>query len=281
MTTSDNPGDTTSLVAGAGTPDTVKSRARCSDCGQEFTQVDGERSSANFKLAAHRYNVHGKRGDGRKTAPKDEPDAEELADRPVVSLVRSIGSAAGSSKRVPTEDDLAKGLGRGLGLITMGTAALLVESDPNIPDTPAGEAQRDALVDYLSLSDKAAKDLMHPFGRALAGTRLNARYGRGMIDNVDVVASIFELGVLASHYRKYFRLRAMGAGTRTLAAMDAAPMPAAPPAPGNVAAAVPMDFDTTNLPTGGRQEHATPPPTAGVILTPEMVQQQLRQRGAV
>lgn len=180
----------------------------CSTCDETVTGAAKGRNSASWKLGTHRYVKHGLRGTGAPPrAKRGAPTAEEIGERPALGVVRDIAAQIGDGKRVPTADDLTRGLGRGLGLTTVAAASYAAESDPNIPEGPEGEALRDQLVDYLSLTDKAARDVMAPFGRAFAPTKLNKKYGRAVVDHVDLIASGSELVTMGMHWRRYWRRR--------------------------------------------------------------------------
>lgn len=238
----------------------------CPECSQVFTGSKSGGNGAAFKMARHRRTEHGVAGQGRRA--RRQPGAPTDADyeaTPVLAGVRDIASAVGSRKGIPTANDLAEGLGRGLSLVTIAVSSFMVESDGTIPDTPAGEAERDRLVDYLSLPNAGAVKIMAPVGRAIAPTSINRRFGRQIVDNVDLAASVSELGILAMHWRKYLSARKVypAAGTPL-----AGPMGAGPPA-----AAVPTapTMDTTPAAT-------TPPPVQGRVLSGEEVQRLVAER---
>lgn len=221
----------------------------CPECGEPITGAAKGKNSASWKMGTHKYTKHkiSKAGGGSKKTVADPGESAT----PIIGLAQSMAAAAGDSKRVPTANDLANGLGRGLGLVTIIVASALVESDPTIPDTDDGDRTRDYLTDYLSLDDKAAKGIMSPVGKMLAPTALNKKYGRGVIENVDVIASLAELGTLAMHYRKYFRLRTAG---RPLASVS----------PINPAAGA-------GMPPAFELGLASPAPQAGIVLTPDAI----------
>lgn len=217
------------------------------DCDFAATGPEKGRGSAAFKLGIHRYRVHGYRNpDGsnaKRKAAKEKRDgtAVDVNTRPVMAIVTEIGDGIGKSKRAPSEEELTRAFGKGISITSIGVASYAAETDPTIEDGQNGEAQRDALVDYLSLPPKAANDLMAPIGRLVAGTTINKRYGRTIVNNVDAVASVSELVKLGLHWRRYFRerdarmiqmgLRIAPDGTKTavmVGAPFAAPSPAAP-----------------------------------------------------
>jgi hypothetical protein len=271
-------------VTAAAAPEDPRGQGRewisldCDQCDAVITGWDRGVGSASWKLGTHRYTKHGIRGSGPAATRKNDPTSDELAGdgtSPVTATVRSMASAAGGRKGKPSADDLAAALGRGAGLTIMAAAVHVVESDPRIPPTAEGDRIKDGLIDRLSLSDRAAKEIMAPFGRIMAPTRLNERYGRAVVDNADAVGSIAELANLVMVWRGYMRDRREQAAAHA-AALDqwdnegGAPAPAAAPwleapAAPDAPAAAPDGYATT------------PAPTAGIILTPAEI---LRMRGA-
>lgn len=237
----------------------------CPECGETITGKARGAGSLAWKMGQHRRNKHGVKGAGRKGRPRTgEPTDADREARPVISAIRDAAAGV-SGKGVPNADQLGNGLGRGLGLITMSVATMAVETDPAIPRTPEGDAMRDRLVDYLSLSSEASNAIMHPIGRALAPTKLNRKYGRGVVNNVDLIGSVAELAQLGYHWREYFRMRAAYAaqqtgaaapGTQTPGVPDMAPAPTATPG------------ETVVHPSGLVQ---TPPPSSGVVLDAGMI----------
>lgn len=219
-------------------------------CGHEVTGPAEGRGSAKWKMGAHRANAHGyrsaepKQTKARATRQADAaqvkqkkgrtaPDAEDFATRPVTSTVKSItGEAgAGTKKTPPNADDLARGLGRGVSLVSIAVASWMAETDDGIPWDESGDAERDRIVADLSLSDKAGKEVMVPLARAIAPTRVNRRFGRGIVDNADAVGSIAELGTLFLHYRRYFRQRRNRERYGIVSGPPAGAMPAGLPIP--------------------------------------------------
>lgn len=226
----------------------------CPDCGHKITGAERGRGSASWKLGTHRYTKHGIRGSAKPKQPKGAPDSDALTERPVTATVTSIRSVMGAGTGTPTADQLANGLGEGLGLLTVGIASFAADTDPSIPEGPEGDPMRDELVQYLSLPRDAAQNMMRPVGRLLHGTSVNERYGRKIVDNIDVIGVAFDAGTFVMHWRRYFAARAAwAAGAR----------PAAAPAmPGNVAP----------FPPAGATEQTSPAPQHGRVLTPDDIQ---------
>lgn len=228
------------------------------------------RGSVGWLLGGHRHRVHGYSSDAPKKKKGTEPVTEvDRAARPTLSIVREAAAEAGAGgtrKGVPTVDDLTKGLGRGLGLMTVAVASYMVETDPTIPYTEEGSAQRDGLVDYLSLSPKASQDVMAPIARVLQPTKLNRKYGRQIVDNVDAVASVAEIGTLVLHYRRYWNQRAARVAAMGGAPIDVPALEVSPPGP-----AAPVS------PAAPPAAAGSPPPQGGHVVSAEEVQ---RMRGA-
>lgn len=198
-----------------------------SPCPWAVTAPETGKGSASWRLGTHRYQKHGYRNPAPAKANrgKADPPATEGTG---ATMLRVVGSAAGEGRGrgVPTTADLTRGLGRGVYVATVVAASYAAETD----DTLTTEAERDALVADLALSQRGAEDLTEPIARAIAPTGVNKRYGRAVIDNIDAVASFGELVKLGMRWRRYFRLREQREAARALGA--GAPGPGVPVAPG-------------------------------------------------
>jgi hypothetical protein len=242
----------------------------CTECGAQITGAPRGKGSATWKMGTHRYTKHGLRGEAKpKRTKANADDAEQsLGASPVLGIVRDIADGAGRRAGPPTSDDLAKALGRGVTLTTLGMATLAVETDPHI--APGDDSTRDWLIDKLTLPEKAAHDVMRPVGRLIAPTGLNKRYGRGVVENVDVLGSFFELVVFTRTWAQYMRERNAPAGALPAGAAAGYQPPAAAPALYSPPAGyVPTAADLEGI--------TTPPPQAGVVLTPTDIER--LQRG--
>lgn len=267
----------------------------CDVCGEEFEGPAGGRNSASFALGRHRRAKHREstKSGGKSKRRTVTATAEDHEAHPITSSLRDIGAAMGESRGVPTADQLAEGMGRGLQIATIVAAKLLVETDPNIG--PADEETKEMLTKYLSLDRRSARGVMGPIARVAAPTSINKKYGRKIVDNIDVLASFGELGTLAMHYRSYFRMRAnpaAGADT-TMPPQPMQPQPTPPPMQAQAAAPppeggvppppmVPEMYDTTNLPRFS-PSMASPAPQSGTIVTPDtvaLIKQRQQQQGA-
>lgn len=242
----------------------------CDEPGCTFVAIgpSAGRGSASFLLGSHKYRAHQIAGGKRKGAPSEEDHQR----RPILSAVRDVAADIGG-KGPPSADDLTKALGRGVGLATVGVASYAVETDPTIPEGPEGEARRDALVDELSLSPKGAQELMAPIARMMAPTRINKRYGRTIVENVDAVGAVAELVTLGLHWRRYFRNRRY-LQTGMTGTIDVASTVVSPPTV--VMAATPAGGPPVTPP--GPPPMTSSPPQEGRVVSAEMVESMRRQR---
>jgi hypothetical protein len=163
----------------------------CPECSAEFPSP--------LKLGYHRRVAHGVQGKG-KNRRKSEP-------RPVlVEALKGMAdeAAAGSGRKgPPASEELTKALARGIGTLSMAAAIYAVETDRRL-DTDELKEQN---VNYLSLTPRAAHDLAEPLGSALYRSPLNKKYGRAIVDNIDVIGSLAELTIITLHWRRYFAER--------------------------------------------------------------------------
>lgn len=243
---------------------------RCPDCDHSVSGPDGGRGSAAWKLGTHRARAHGYRSPGdKRVRARENPDAPTA-----VSVIRDIGAELDTGRKsAPTEDELVHAFGRGLYTLSVGAASWLAETDP----TARTEADREAIVDYLSIDARGARETMRPIGKALGRTKVNARYGRAIVDNIDVLTSVSEVAILGLKYRRYFRLRAtlevqLGLRPAPGQTVDLAPPPA-------LAGQWPDEDGLTPAPVGYGTV-VDPNLSQGIVVTREMVEQMQRQGGA-
>jgi hypothetical protein len=238
-------------------------------CGATLTGPERGVGSAPWKLGTHKYQVHGIRNPNGKPKAKGSAKPDPPADQPTsVAVVREIGSGArGTGKGVPSASDLANGLGRGVQILSVVAAAYAAETDPTLTN----EAERDALVRELMLPPRAAVDIMEPLGNAFAGTSINKRYGRQIVDNVDAVASLGELGKMYFKWRRYFRVREERMAHTVAPGVTyhppQSPPPAAQPAPPPAQQSAPPDG--VHTPPEAQPAPAPPP----VVTEPALAQQ--------
>lgn len=175
----------------------------CPDCGTQITGKNKGPGSIAWKRGLHNKNVHGVAGKGKTGRRKaGAPTAQDYEAHPVTSAIRDVAAEIGG-KGTPNTDHLTNGLARLIGLSSYTAASWAIESDKNFPPN----MDRDQAVDYLSLSETDAKALMHPVARLLQPTKMNAKYGRTVIDNVDLVGAIAGVVQLGWHWREYLNLR--------------------------------------------------------------------------
>lgn len=220
--------------------------------------------NAALKLGNHRRIAHGYKSDNpdavrrrnKKGATGAARDNEPIA----LSIVKDAAGEISSKKTgAPSIDELDRALARMVGTGSVLAASYAAETDPTVQT----EADRDAIVDYLSLAPEAAREVAYPFARILGKSSLNKRYGRALVDNVDAVSATAELVQLAVRWRRYMR-------TRELRVAQLAPSTAAtgvPPAPAAAAGPIPR---TAPPPS-------TAPQMSGVVVTPDMVSRNGRQ----
>jgi hypothetical protein len=244
----------------------------CDLCEEVFTGgAPGQPRSAAFQLASHRYRKHGIRKDGtvrekkataKETRERVAAGIEDPPSRPLLATVQDIAGDLDKGRGAPSERQLVDALGRVVGLASTGVASYIAETDDGLTDE-----QKDEVTAYLSVSDKAAKDMMRPIAKAFAPTKLNKQYGRAAVENVDVVSSLFEVGEVVLHYRRYLRDRK---SRRLPEPIDALSWPTSPAPPViNPDDGFPVDPGGTAIPaevvlTGGA-------PQKGMLWTPDMV----------
>lgn len=249
-------------------------RKPCGEEGCDFVGKGKTAALAAMLTGSHKRVVHGIAGTGSAHRKKGPPTSSRAkkgqtssspsdVDPPGLAAIRDIADAVGKRNGAPTADDLAKGLGRGLGILSTAVASYAVETDETIPEGPDGDSQRDQLIDYLSFNDRQAVQVMTAPAKAFAPTKLNKRFGRKVVDNVDVAASAAEVGIMFAHWRRYFRSRRFREQQ-----MGGAPPPAA----------VVIDANATPAPS---QQPTSGPgrETQGVVVTAEMVQRMRESHG--
>lgn len=171
----------------------VSSNFVCPECGLEFEKP--------IRLGLHRRNVHNVEGKWSKGNRK----ARRRPARPVIDTLKDMAdeAGAGKSKSVPNSEQLTRAFSRGLTTVGGAAAIWAVETDPR----PLSDAHKEQAIDYLALRPAAAHEICEPLGRAFASSPLNKRYGRAVVDNVDVVSSMCELTIIMMHWRNYMRDR--------------------------------------------------------------------------
>lgn len=236
---------------------------QCHYCPKTYTGPAGRKGpgSALFKRLSHEARSHKVKapGSSRRSAKARDDDAH-----PVLAVVGDMADDV-TGKGVPTEDQLTRAFGRGLGVVSLAVASWAVETDPR----PLSESQKDEIEQWLTLAPQAATDVVQPIGRMFHRTSLNRRYGRQIVDNVDVVGAIADVALLALRWKRYI-------SSRQAFDLAAPPPGVGVPAPGEYVPQVPVPS-----PAPGGQALGPEPvlvtangsdPQAGRVLTYEDVQ---------
>lgn len=210
----------------------------CPECGDVISHVDAK--VLPRMLGLHRKRAHGIAGSSPKKRPRGgRPPIREEQPAPVRVAKAMAEEISPTATTAPSVADLTKALARGIGTLSTLGAAYAAETDPTI----STEEDRDAVTDYLSLSPDAAKEIAYPFARVFGRTKLNKRYGRTVVDNIDVVSAGAELVQYAVRWRRYLGERRRRQGLT----------PPAPEPRGEVVRSAPV---VTTFPTPGTGEMA-------------------------
>lgn len=170
-------------------------REVCPDCNREFTATT--ELSARGSLGRHRKSAHGPGGTGTSSKSGRPPARDDQA--VPIKVLKGVADEIPDRKGSPTEKDLTKAFARGIGTISVLAASFAAETDPTIQT----EEDRDAVTDYLSLAPEAATEIAYPFAKAFGKSRLNKRYGRALVDNIDLVSAGAEIVNYAVRWRRY------------------------------------------------------------------------------
>lgn len=153
--------------------------------------VDGDMCLICGKGPFKRLNAH---------YTKSHNDGSAPAER--VSVTRQVQKDI-SGKGAPSVDQLTNASARLLGYGSVAVASTLVDSDPR----NFSEQQKDDIVEALSATPEEAKDIMRPIARIFAGTTLNKRVGRKIVDNMDGADSLIALYMMSRRWQQYLRER--------------------------------------------------------------------------
>lgn len=254
----------------------------CTTCGEQVSgkAAGGGFGSAKAKLGLHNYRKHAAVKKSRtRSAQPGAPSARPIAVEVISAMAEEAGS--GKAQGPPTEDQVSRAFARGVGMVSVAVASYAADTDPR----PFSEQEQEQLVDYLAIDPSSARDLMAPLGRAFHRSPMNKRFGRQVVDNVDVVASIAELGTIMLHWRRYFserarwEVQARAGGAQNVLQLPA-PRPAAPTPPASVPSyqgpAVP-EVPLAQAATGGLVD---PNQMQGVVWTREMLEAAM-ERGEI
>lgn len=200
----------------------VEDPARCPDCGEPVALV-GKQTPATA-LGLHRRKEHGvvgARGSGgpRKTAvaPSRRAEPGEVPPNPEPTVtarqgLRVVGEAAGDAgagkgrKRAPTAADLEAALGRIVEYATDLAADWMVDGDPAIEaitDPAVAAKARARLVEDLSMSKREAQVTVRPVAQLAAGTQINAKVGRHIVENVGLLETAAVVTAYVRELRAY------------------------------------------------------------------------------
>lgn len=237
----------------------------CPECDRTFTAKT--ELAAKGALGRHRKKEHGPGGPG-SSGPKGRPPVREDQAVPI-QVLKTAANEIPDKRSAPSVADLNKAFGRGFYTLSTLAASYAAETDPTVTT----EADRDAVADYLSLSPEAANEVAYPFAKAFGKSRLNKKYGRGIVDNIDLVSAGAELVNLGIRWRRYMTERNRRVD---LLHQPQAPVPGSPPTNGHVAGTngnappVPVYY-----PAPGTGEPATgftgPRPMQGHVVSAEEV----------
>ena len=206
--------------------DDVEERAECDQCGRTYTGTRGKFPSAAQKLATHKTRSHSAGGAKRKG-------------NAVTDVAVRIGEASKSVPKAPTAAEWRAALGTLLSGVSSIPAGIVADSDPVIPamfPPSEREARTKELEERLSLSKADAEVVAAPVARIISASSWNARVGRKVISNADMVSAGAIVVSLVIEWRRYL-------SDRRQAVEALARRQAPPPAPdrGSPLAVVPTE----------------------------------------
>ena len=193
----------------------------CPECGRTFSAPAGAWPSADVKLRAHRAKSHG-------LAKPPTSRRRRKATVVEVATKASPSTTPPGGEKAPTAKEWQEALGDAVAELSKLPATHAARTDPVIhrafpPEQwPALYRELEA---KLSLSPQDAQTLMSPVARRIAASRWNARSGRAIIANRDLIPAISVVISLAAQWRSYLAQRADA--VRRLEAAQT-PAPAAP-----------------------------------------------------
>jgi hypothetical protein len=158
----------------------------------------------------------------------------------------------------PNITELNRAFGRLLSTSTLAGASYFAETDPRLRT----DADIDAAVAALSLSDAEATQVTYPLARLVGRSSVNRRAGRAIVDNVEIGEAASVLVTVALRWRRYLTQRAEALRTAREHAITVTAAPGGrPPAP------QPNPFDA-GAPVADPAGNG-----AGVLATPGLVDQ--------
>jgi hypothetical protein len=160
----------------------------------------------------------------------------------------------------PSIDELNRALARLVNTGTMAAASYVCETDPRL----RSDLEIDEAVEDLTLTGTEAQQVTFPVARMIGRSKVNKRYGRTIVENVEVGESLAVLVSVTLRWRRYM-------GGRREAIRSERPLP--PP--------IRLADTEGNLATHGSGQSVAPDGIpSGQLATPEMVEQIRRQREA-
>ena len=163
----------------------------CDECGRTFSGPENGRGNASGKLKRHMYT--------HKNVPPDDTKADPPSLRRVI--VDAFEPEKTGSEKPPTANEWEGALAKAFSGVSIVAAYSMIEKDPRAL-TPENE---DTLIDYLSVSETDARSLSAPFGRMVHKTKINAKYGRAVVDNIGIIDGMAVVVTLLRHWRTYRR----------------------------------------------------------------------------
>ncbi len=221
----------------------VEESEPCPECGRVFSAEAGAWPTADMKLRAHRARSHGLAKPPRGRARRRRATPVEVAVKATPDMSPPGGSKA------PTAREWREALGEAISQLSRIPASQAARSDPVVhaafpaAEWPAVYAEIEA---KLSLSQQDAETLVAPVARRIAASAWNAKRGRAIIANRDLIPAVGVIVSLAAQWRTYLADRAEA--TRRLEAaraQQAAPQAPTVPLPstnGSGAGALPADY---------------------------------------
>lgn len=117
--------------------------------------------------------------------------------------MRELVQPIEDEKGTPSEAALTKAFGHGLELLSISAASMAAETEEGLSD-----AQRDEITKELSLTTAQAREIARPIAHLIQPTKVNKKFGRQAVENVDAFAACLEIVELGFHWRRYMRQRA-------------------------------------------------------------------------
>ncbi len=166
----------------------------CTECGREFEGADTGPGGVKARLSRH-LKAHERKANKDADAPPQTAEPPSIQ-RVIVDSVKSIQSPVAGP---PTTDELKRALGKTVHGASVLAAIAQVETDPG----PLTQEREDAIIDMLSLTPADAQTVVAPIAKIFHKTSLNAKYGRTVVENIDVLDSVAILFTMMRHWKTY------------------------------------------------------------------------------